>query len=278
MEKTEIVSGFNLSIDQGVASHVGVDAALIFNHIIYWLRINAGKSDAIQIDGKYWMYETNKQMAEFFGFMSEDSVSRGLKKLKEAGLIEIAKLSKNPFDHTSWYTVCDQGLIKKSLRNPQIRGIDNRKSAGSDTRKSAESIYTTEEQQKNNNIKPPPATTGGGKEKASHSLIYKNTKGEAMHVSESDIYSYFLKLPYETYEIQEAIEEVRSSSDFIGNIFKYIEAICLRIHNSKSLKKKDLKKKEECNIKDTSNEPKVNFGEYMKKHHGIDLGKKNETK
>lgn len=113
------------------------------------------------------------------------------------------------------------------------------------------------------------------KKNVSHSLIFKNTKGEATPVSESDIYKYFLKLPYSTEEIQEAIEVVRSSNDFVGNIFKYIEAICNRIHNSKSFKINDLKKKTECDIPDTSKEPKVNFGEAMKKRA---MEKKNETK
>lgn len=267
---SEIISGFNLSVDQGIAQSLGIEAAFIFNHIIYWLRINADKRDVEKIEGKYWMYETQKEMAEFFGFLDEDKICRGLKKLVESGLIERKCLSKNPFDRTYSYTVTDQRLIKKSLRNPPICGIQAPQSAESETPQSAECIYTIEEQEKTN-IK---AAAGGNSNDKISDLIYKNTKGEAVSISEKQIFKHFLKLPYATEEIQHAILQVKTSSDFIGNIFKYLEAICLRIHNDKSLKTKELIKKEECDIPDTSNAPKVNFGEYMKKHHNIDLGKK----
>jgi hypothetical protein len=122
------------------------------------------------------------------------------------------------------------------------------------------------------NDKPPPREpfveneslqkNGGGFEKSFSSLIYKNTKGEAKQILESEIYSHFLTLPYETIEIQQAISEVKQSNEFIGNIFKYLEAICLRIHNSQS-KVKTAKHKRECNVP-MSNAPTMKFGEYMK--------------
>ena len=112
--------------------------------------------------------------------------------------------------------------------------------------------------------------TGG----AWKSLIFKNTKGEAVSVTQSEIFLHFTKLPYETKEIEAAIEQVRSSSDYIGNIFKYLEAICLRIHNSKSLKHKDLKTNVECDIVDKSNLPKVNLGQMIKLNKMV----KNEAK
>jgi len=149
--------------------------------------------------------------------------------------------------------------------------METPQSAESDTPQSAECIYTTEEQQKTNIIAA--ATAPAAAEKTC-SLIYKNTKGEAVSISESAIFRHFLKLPYATEEIQQAISQVRTSSDFIGNIFKYLEAICLRIHNDKSLRTKELSKHQECDIPDTNKGQKVNLGEYMKKHHNIDLGKK----
>jgi hypothetical protein len=148
--QSEIISGFNLSVDQGIAQALGIEAAFIFNHIIYWLRINADKRDVEKIEGKYWMYETQKEMAEFFGFLDEDKVCRGIKKLIESGLLIKKCLSKNPFDRTYSYTVTDQGLIKKSLRNPPICGMQTPQFAESDTPQFAECIYTTEDQEKTN--------------------------------------------------------------------------------------------------------------------------------
>lgn len=107
----EIISGHSHSFDTGIAKHVGIEAAIVFNHIIYWLRINASKKDIEAIDGKYWMYETQKQMSDFFGYLSEDQVCRVIKKLFEAGLLIKGNYNKNKFDKTTWYTVYDQNLI-----------------------------------------------------------------------------------------------------------------------------------------------------------------------
>ena len=141
MRPEDIYSGSNLSLDHGIAENLGYDSALVFNHIVYWLKINAIKPDVQMVDGRYWMYETQKQISEFFGFLSEEQVSKAIKKLLEAGLLIKANHNKNPFDRTSWYTVFNQQIIKKSLRNPEIGGMQPRKSAESEPRKSAECIY-----------------------------------------------------------------------------------------------------------------------------------------
>ncbi len=174
MSPEKIYSGFNLSVDQGIAEIVGIDSAFIFNHIVYWLKINSGKEGVEIVDGKYWMYETNKKMSEFFGFYSEEQISKAIKKLKEAGLIEIRNLSKNPFDRTLSYTVYDQSLIKKRLRDPEIGGMHTRKSAESEVRKSAECIYTTEEQ--DNNKKQQQAAAAVPLKKTPQAKIYECLK------------------------------------------------------------------------------------------------------
>lgn len=156
MNSNEIISGFTFSFDQGIAENLGIEAAIVYNHIIYWLKINSGKPNAEMIEEKYWMYETIKQMADFFGFLSEDQISRAIKKLVDARLIIRKPLNKNPFDRTSWYTIPNQQLLKKSLRNTENREMQERKSATSDSAISGVSdvanprhvIYTTEEQTK----------------------------------------------------------------------------------------------------------------------------------
>ena len=166
MNSTDMISGFNISLDLGIAQNLGIDAAIIYNHITYWLKINARKSETELIEGKYWMYETNKQMADFFGIYTEDQVSRAIKKLTDAELIIKKCLSKNPFDRTSWYTVSDQGLLKKCLRNSQNCGMHTPKSAGSQPPKIAESdpailrdvVYTIKEQENNNKKQQQQAT------------------------------------------------------------------------------------------------------------------------
>lgn len=110
-----IISGHSHSFDTGIASTLGLHAAIVFNHIVYWLKINASKKDAKMINGRYWMYETQQQISDFLGYLSKDEVHKAVKKLKEAGLLISENLNPNPFDKTSWYTVSDQNLIIKKM-------------------------------------------------------------------------------------------------------------------------------------------------------------------
>lgn len=120
-----IRSGYNHSLDTGIAITLGLHAAIVFNHIVYWLNINADKPGCELIEGNYWMYETQKQMAEFFGYLTEDDVCRGIKKLLDHGLLVKGNFNKNKFDRTSWYAVTDKTLIQKKFTKPQICGMDS---------------------------------------------------------------------------------------------------------------------------------------------------------
>lgn len=129
MQPSEIFSGHSHSFDTGIAKIVGIEAAILFNHIIYWIIFNASKRDAETIDDKFWMYETQKQMSDSLGYLSEDQVQRALKKLEDEGLIIKANHNKNKFDRTCWYTVFDQEIIvkgtgfKNKFTKPQNDGI-----------------------------------------------------------------------------------------------------------------------------------------------------------
>jgi hypothetical protein len=110
---------------------------------------------------------------------------------------------------------------------------------------------------------------GGGFENSFGDLFYKNTAGESCKISQSDIYKHFIKTPFETAIIHEAIEQARKSTDLIGSITKYLEAICLRLSNQKNVKaekKSEPAKKPECHIPNTSHVPKMTLGEWALKN------------
>src|SRR5580692_9601596 len=123
----EIILGHNHSFDVGIARKLGLEAAIVYNHIIYWISINANKKDAELIEGKYWMYEKQEDIADFLGYLSYDSVKRAIKILLESGLLIKGNFNKNPFDKTSWYTITNQKLIliKKSLAKAHPCAIDS---------------------------------------------------------------------------------------------------------------------------------------------------------
>jgi len=121
-----MISGYSHSFDVGVATELGLNCATVFNHIIYWLKINASKNYNF-IDGKTWMYETQQQIADFLGYLTVDEVKKSIVKLLESGILIKGNHNKNPFDKTSWYTVADQNIIqiKKTLTKAPYGSISS---------------------------------------------------------------------------------------------------------------------------------------------------------
>lgn len=264
-----ILSGFSHSYDSGIAMELGLHAAIIFNHIVYWLRINASKKDAEMIDGKYWMYETQKDMAEFLGYMTHEEVKKAIVKLLNAGLLIKDNFNKNPFDKTNWYTVFDQSLItqnkiKKSFTKAPYGAIDG--SLGRDPeRPTAPSInkeqYNTNKEIHKNTTPTPPKNPepeklddgGGGKEKSLWRKIeYTNLNGQKSVVTETEIYAYFIKnkpdFPSEL--IVEAINLLQEQQEPIRCVFKYLTAIIERLINKSAFPKKRKKPKIEIDDSD----------------------------
>lgn len=145
---TSSYSGHSHSFDVGIAKLLGVNAAIVFNHIVYWLRINAAKGSNF-IDGRTWMYETQAEMAAFLEYMTLEEVKKAVVKLLDAGLLIKGNYNKNAFDKTSWYTTSDKEIIeiKKTLSKAPYGAIDN--AVGRDPlRPTAPSLYRQDNNQK----------------------------------------------------------------------------------------------------------------------------------
>lgn len=239
---SDIISGFNLSFDQGIAEHIGIEAAIVYNHIIYWLKINASKPDSEMVEGKYWMHETQQQMKEFFRCLSDDQISRALKKLVDFGLIIKKTLSRNKFDRTCWYTVTNQELLKKSFRNTRNRGMHTPEIAESEPPEIAECIYTTKEQQKSVVVvggTPPP-------------LVVENVHNS---ICKEDVYAMSLrtKKNWNAEEIEKAWIIYFRCKYPITDPFAYIEGII----NKNRMLKDHKKEKEKCTQKSQTNKQEL---------------------
>lgn len=105
--------------DVNVAKALGVNAAIVFSHVLYWLRINAAKGHNIR-DGKVWMYETQKDIANFLDYLTLDEVKKAVIKLLDSGLLVKDNFNKNRFDQTSWYTVSEQDIIGIEKQNTKV--------------------------------------------------------------------------------------------------------------------------------------------------------------
>lgn len=92
-----------------VAKDVGVIPAVIFNHILFWIRHNEANETNYN-DGKFWTYNSNKAFQAQFDYLSKKQIETAIAKLKEAGYIETGNYNKMPFDRTLWFALGPSGI------------------------------------------------------------------------------------------------------------------------------------------------------------------------
>lgn len=123
-EKIITPSGYSHSFDTGIASQLGLNCAVIFNHIVYWLKINMHKGHN-QINGKTWMYETASQMSDFFGYFTERQVRHAINSLVENNILIEGNFNKNKFDKTTWYALVDESILGKSKKDFEVTSVSH---------------------------------------------------------------------------------------------------------------------------------------------------------
>lgn len=98
------------SFEPEIARQVGVNAAVIYQNIIWWAEKNAA-NDKHQHDGLWWTYNSIAAFAELFPYLTGKQIRVALEKLEEAGLIVSGNFNKSPYDRTKWYApTCLNGL------------------------------------------------------------------------------------------------------------------------------------------------------------------------
>ena len=97
--------------DGEVAKMVGVNGAVLFQNIAFWVAKNQANNQNC-VDGEYWTYNSNQAFVTLFPFMSADQIRTALKKLEEKDLIKSGTFNDKAFDRTKWYTF---GNLGKSI-------------------------------------------------------------------------------------------------------------------------------------------------------------------
>jgi hypothetical protein len=106
-----VMTGHSHSFDTGIAYYFkSIDVAVVFNHIVFWLRNNKSKNKN-QHDGKTWMYETNEDIADQLGYLNERQVKYCTHKLVEENFLIRSNYNKNAFDKTPWYSLFDESIL-----------------------------------------------------------------------------------------------------------------------------------------------------------------------
>ena len=100
------------SFDPEIAKLVGVNAAVIYQNLVYWIEKNEANQKNFR-DGKYWTYNSYPAFKKLFPYFSEKQIRTALDKLIDNALIVKGNYNQDRFTHTNWYAlvkpICPQG-------------------------------------------------------------------------------------------------------------------------------------------------------------------------
>lgn len=174
----DISHSFNVRI----AEEYGLNAAVVYNHIVYWLRFNAKKKDVPVIDGHIWMYETQKDIADQLGYLTEKEVKNAVKRLVDGGVLITRSLSKNKFDRTNSYSTADPAAYlpknSKNVYDSPDGAIRQSPPGPSESPRGADEslLYIQIDKQDNKHIARPPAEPHKNSEKVKDEITFNFEK------------------------------------------------------------------------------------------------------
>lgn len=105
------------SFDVEIAKEYGIAAAIILNHLDFWIEKNIA-NESNYFDGEYWTYNSIKAMKALYPYMSEKKIRSALNKLKDEDLIKTGNYNKSAYDRTLWYAITEKG--KSILQNGKM--------------------------------------------------------------------------------------------------------------------------------------------------------------
>ena len=92
------------SFDVEVAKDVGVNAAILFTNISFWVAKNKANGKNYR-DGVYWTYNSRKAFGELFPYLGDGAIRGALQKLEDKGYLIKGEYNKANYDRTGWYSV-----------------------------------------------------------------------------------------------------------------------------------------------------------------------------
>ena len=101
------------SFDPDVAADVGLNAAVLYQNIVWWCEKNAANNKHIH-DGRAWTYNSIKAFEELFSYLTGNQIRRALEKLEEEGYIASGNFNQSAYDRTKWYCLLDKTHLAKN--------------------------------------------------------------------------------------------------------------------------------------------------------------------
>lgn len=129
------------SFDGNTAKVVGVQNAVVLQHVAFWVRLNE-TNHSNEVNGKHWTYNSVKGFSDYFSFLTERQIRHSLDTLVSDGYLEVGVFNKNPYDRTRWFTLTDKAreLLKYGQHELLDVSSPNYKKCQMATTKSVEPI------------------------------------------------------------------------------------------------------------------------------------------
>lgn len=102
------------SFDVDIACKYGVQSAILFNHLAFWIAKNEANG-VNYYDGNTWTYNSREAFSKLFPYMTPRQISYALEKLIDGGLIVTGNYNTSSYDRTLWYALTEKG--KSILQN-----------------------------------------------------------------------------------------------------------------------------------------------------------------
>ena len=80
-------------LNPALANEIGLNESIMLLQIEFWIAIS-GK----EIDGEYWVYQSETELMNFFTFWSKSTISRVVRSLEKKDLIRIGNYNKYKYD------------------------------------------------------------------------------------------------------------------------------------------------------------------------------------
>lgn len=87
------------------------DQAIMVDQLLNWQQEKARINDPEAFhEGTWWVYMPIRAWQEQLSWISEHTIRRNLKELRELGLIRIGDFNRYRYDRTRWYAVNEEKL------------------------------------------------------------------------------------------------------------------------------------------------------------------------
>lgn len=94
-----------------VAKDVGVEEAIMFSNIFFWVNLNKNKNSENHFhEGKYWTYNSVCRFNKQYPFWTVSAIRRILNNLEKKDYIKTGVFNKFGYDKTKWYTIAQKGI------------------------------------------------------------------------------------------------------------------------------------------------------------------------